>query len=116
MSTDNQPGKGSQLQKEWEEQGWDYLVLACYKEFPQQFIGKIEDESRRTYSPDKDKDIDPVVAHYNQKLSEIGKYRIVTEALKIAGDDGWELVSSFKNFPQGTAEQYNFLIFKRPKK
>jgi len=48
MSTDNQPGKGSQLQKEWEEQGWDYLVLACYKEFPQQFIGKIEDESRKT--------------------------------------------------------------------
>lgn len=108
-------GQDRSLDPESPGQRWEYLVLLCNGKDVGRFLGARQ-SGKGFFSGDEDSD--PVVADYNKKLRESKtiserKSGGLAEALKIVGNEGWELITSIQT-ESLLEKRQNLLIFKRP--
>lgn len=116
MSAENhhEPGPQNPEQTEWQGQRWEYLALRVLGNSAK-FLA-VPKWDKGFFASEIEADI--VASDYNQKMEEIvNQERITTNliiALRIAGDDGWELIASVFHQEAVVLDNVNLLILKRP--
>jgi len=113
MSPENSSGKSAESQ-EWQGQKWEYLGVRTYGDSLEFFA--IVKYSKGFWSLDTE--ASPIAEDYNKKLEEATTRETKTKiiiALCIAGNEGWELVTSVLHKDAVLSADFgNLLILKRP--
>lgn len=110
MSADNQLGKGSPEQKEWEGQKWEYLDIDVVSGVADGYI-KVRERYGGIFGHPKK---NALIEKYNEKIRrarEQNKGGSIADDLNILGQDGWEVATSNVANPN---INWSILILKRP--